>query len=204
MMWIKNILAFVLLMYLTACTQTEPVYSKLSSDGVILAFGDSLTYGTGAAPKNSYPAILSQLTGHTVINAGIPGEISENGLRRLPKLLDQHHPELLVLTHGANDILRKLPLDKARKNLETMVQLAQQRNIKVVMLAVPSFNVLVLNSAPFYQQVAETYKVPIDLDVLADVIGDRSLKSDRVHPNDAGYRVMAENIFTLLQRSGAL
>jgi len=203
-MWIKNIVALVVVIYLTACTQAEPVYNKLSSDGVILAFGDSLTYGTGASPKNSYPTILSQLTGHTVVNAGIPGEISEHGLRRLPGLLDEHQPELLILTHGANDILRKLPLDKARENLEAMVQLAQQRNIKVVMLAVPSFNVLVLNSAPFYSQVAEGHNVPIDLDTLADIIGDRSLKADRVHPNDAGYRVMAENVFKLLQSSGAL
>jgi len=203
-MWIKNIIATVMLIYLSACTQAEPVYNKLTSDGVILAFGDSLTYGTGASPANSYPAILSQLTGHSVINAGIPGEISEHGLRRLPSLLDQHQPELLILTHGANDILRKLPLDKARKNLEAMVQLAQQRNIKVVMLAVPSFNVLLLNSAPFYSEVAEAYDVPIDLDTLADIIGQRSLKSDTVHPNDAGYRVMAENIFKLLQRTGVL
>jgi len=203
-MWIKNSVIAVLFICLAACTQAEPVYNKLSSDGVILAFGDSLTYGTGASPKNSYPAILSQLTGYSVINAGIPGEISENGLRRLPSLLDQHQPELLILTHGANDILRKLSLDKARKNLEAMVQLAQQRNIKVVMLAVPSFNVLALNSAPFYSQVAEAYQVPVDLDTLADIIGQRSLKSDRVHPNAAGYRVMAENVFSLLQRSGAL
>ncbi|MDC9729084.1 MAG: arylesterase [Methyloprofundus sp.] len=200
----KNIFVVIATLLVMSCSQTEPQYKKLSENAVILAFGDSLTYGTGATVGNSYPELLSKLSGHAVVNAGIPGEISEHGLRRLPALLDQHQPELLVLIHGANDILRKLPLDKARSNLAAMVTLAQQRQIQVLLLGVPSFNILFLNSAPFYNEVASTYHVPIDLDTLSDVISQSSLKSDQIHPNDAGYAVMAENIYQLLLKEGAL
>lgn len=200
----NRITVVVFLFLLLACSPTEPAYKKLSKNAVILAFGDSLTYGTGASAGNSYPARLSQLSGHAVINAGIPGEISEHGLRRLPKLLDEHQPELLILIHGANDILRKMPLEKTRSNLEAMINLALQRNIQVLLLGVPSFNILRLNSSPFYQKVAEAQHVPIDLDTLSAIIAKRSLKSDRVHPNDAGYAVMAENIYQRLVKEGAL
>lgn len=200
----NRIIVLVFTFLLQACSQTEPAYKKLSDNAVILAFGDSLTYGTGASAGNSYPAVLSQLSAHPVVNAGIPGEISQHGLKRLPQLLDKHQPELLVLIHGANDILRKLPLEKARSNLGAMITLAQQRNIQVLLLGVPSFNVLVLNSASFYQELATEHNVPIDLDTLSDVIADRSLKSDRVHPNDAGYAMMAENIYKRLLEEGAL
>lgn len=200
----NKILIFVITLFLFSCNSSEPAYSKLSENGVILAFGDSLTYGTGAAPENSYPAQLSKLSGHTVINAGIPGEISQDGLGRLPRLLDKHNPELLILIHGANDILRKMPLEVAQSNLEAMVALAQQRNIKVLLLGVPKFNILVLNSASFYKQVAEAYKVPVDLETLPSIISQSSLKSDMVHPNSDGYAVMAENIFKWLKKEGAL
>ena len=194
----------LLSLFLLSCTKTEPSYKELSKQAVILAFGDSLTYGTGASAGQSYPAILSKLTGRAVINAGIPGELSAQGLRRLPSLLDQHQPEMLILIHGANDILRKLPLEKTRSNLEAMIALAQQRNIQVLLLGVPSFNVLFLNSAPFYKKVAETYNIPIDLETLSTIIAERSLKSDQIHPNNAGYAMMAENIYQLLLKEGAL
>ena len=191
-------------LFLLSCTKTEPSYKELSKQAIILAFGDSLTYGTGASAGQSYPAILSKLTGRAVINAGISGELSEQGLRRLSALLDQHQPEMLILIHGANDILRKLSLEKTRSNLEAMITLAQERQIQVLLLGVPSFNVLFLNSAPFYKEVAEKYNIPIDLETLPTIIAKRSLKSDQVHPNDAGYAIMAENIYQLLLKEGAL
>ncbi len=195
----------LLSLFLLSCAKTaDPSYKELSKQAVILAFGDSLTYGTGASAGQSYPAILSKLTGRAVINAGIPGELSAQGLSRLPALLDQHQPELLILIHGANDILRKLPLEKARSNLEAMITLAQQRHIQVLLLGVPSFNILFLNSAPFYKEVAEKYNIPIDLETLSTIIAERSLKSDQIHPNNAGYAIMAENIYQLLLKEGAL
>ena len=85
---------------LGACSDSKPQLPLLSADAVILAFGDSLTFGTGANSEHSYPAELARLTGLTVINAGIPGEVTAQGVRRLPALLDRYKPQLLLLCHG--------------------------------------------------------------------------------------------------------
>jgi len=201
----KKVLLLVLTLFISACdNKPEPVFNKLSQEAIILAFGDSLTYGAGASKEANYPSVLSTLSAHTVINAGISGEISSNGLSRLPALLDKHQPELLVLIHGGNDMLRKIPEQQTSNNLKQMINEAQQRNIKVVMLGVPKFNLFLLSSSEIYQQVAEEYKVPVDLESLPHILSDNALKSDTIHPNDRGYRLMAENIYELLVEAGAL
>jgi len=190
---------------LTSCgSETEPVYSSLPANAVILAFGDSLTYGTGVGENDSYPAILESLTGLTVINAGIPGEVSSKGLNRLPELLDKHNPSLLILIHGGNDILRKLSHTGLKNNLIEMIGEAKKREIPIIMLGVPRFGILSLKSHKVYEEVVAAENIPADLDALPEIIGNDSLKSDRVHPNKEGYRLMAEAIFALLKESGAI
>ena len=200
----KNVyLLFVF--FLSACSNdSTPVFEEISQDAIILAFGDSLTYGTGTANDTSYPSILSELSSREVINAGVPGEISRNGLIRLPSLLDEHQPELLILIHGGNDILRKIPNHQTRKNIEQMLGLAKQRDIKVVMLGVPEPNLFLMGSAEIYQQIAEQNNTPIDLETLPSILSNKKLKSDMIHPNTLGYKTLAENVFILLQKTGAL
>lgn len=201
----KKVLLLVLTLLISACdNKPDPVFNKLSQEAIILAFGDSLTYGSGASKGANYPSVLSVLSTHTVINAGIPGEISSKGFSRLPALLDKHQPELLILIHGGNDMLRKIPQQQTSDNLKQMINEAKQRNIKVVMLGVPKFNLFLLSSSEIYQQVAEEYNVPIDLESLPHILSDNALKSDTIHPNDQGYRLMAENIYELLVEAGAL
>lgn len=206
----KKILFLSLLLLLTACGKSEKVFSKLPNDAVIMAFGDSLTYGTGADKAQSYPSILAQLSFHTVINNGVPGEISADGLKRLPALLDQQHPQMLILIHGGNDILRNIPREQTAANLTQMIAEAKQRNIKVVMLGVPTFGLFSvvglssLESAEIYQQVAEAEKVPVDLKSLPEIVSKPELKSDQVHPNAQGYQLLAEAVFELLKKTGAL
>ena len=200
----KKPLLLAIFLFLTACSEPSKTLTKLPDDAVILAFGDSLTYGTGASAGHDYPGILAGLTAREVINEGVPGEISGNGLKRLPALLEQYQPELLILIHGGNDMLRNIPNEQTADNLNRMIAEANSRHIEVVMLGVPKFNLLALNSADFYQTVAETRQILIDLDTLPDILGDSSLKSDMIHPNDAGYQLMANNIFNLLKLAGAL
>lgn len=200
----KKFLLYFLFIFLTACGDSEKIFTPLAKDAVILAFGDSLTYGVGTTKKTNYPAILEKLSHHRVINAGFSGEISSVGLKRLPKLLDKYKPELLILIHGGNDILKKISHQKTAENLRQMITEAKQRNIKVVMLGVPSFGLFLLTSAEFYQQVATSENIPINIEVLADILSSSELKSDQVHPNTKGYQMMAEAIYKLLQHSGAL
>jgi acyl-CoA thioesterase I len=176
---------------------------SLVNDAVILAFGDSLTFGTGAAPSESYPAVLERLVARKVINAGIPGEVTEDGLSRLPGLLDKEKPALLILCHGGNDMLRRMNRRKTEDNFRAMIKLALDRNIFVVVISVPSPG-LSLSPPSFYSETAKEFKIPLEDKIMETVLSDSSLKSDYIHPNAAGYRKIAESIAGLLKKSDAL
>lgn len=177
--------------------------AALPADAVVLAFGDSLTYGTGASEAESYPAQLASLTGRRVVREGVPGEVSATGLLRLPAVLDEYRPRLLVLCHGGNDFLRRLPKADAAANVRAMVRLAQSRGIDVVLIGTPEFGFL-LSPADFYAEIAKEFRIPYEGEVLTKILRDSSLKSDQIHPNAAGYRLMAERVYELLKKSGAL
>ena len=180
-----------------------PKLEKLPPDAVILAFGDSLTYGTGAGEEASYPAQLEKLIGRKVVRSGVPGEVSAAGLARLPKVLDEHQPHLVILTHGGNDFLRKLDKQAAVANLRAMVKVVRDRGIPVVMVGVPEPGLLV-STAAFYEEIAGEFRLPYEGSILSTVLRDTSLKSDLVHPNAEGYRRIAEALSKLLREAGAV
>lgn len=197
-------LTLLLMLLLAACSSDTPSLQPLGSNAVILAFGDSLTHGNGAPDGESYPAVLERLSGRRVINAGIPGERSPAGLRRLPEMLDRHTPQLLILCHGGNDMLRRQSIDDMQSNLEQMIRLARERGVQVVMLGVPRPALLGLESADAYYSVAEKLGVPMEDEIIPEVLSDNALKSDQIHPNAEGYRQIAEAVYRLLQHEGAL
>jgi len=192
------------LLLLSACSDNQPRLPRLPGDATLLAFGDSLTFGSGAEPAHSWPAVLSRLTGREVINAGIPGEVSASGKSRLPGLLDTHQPDLLILCHGGNDLLRKFNPQATRANLGAMIEDARQRNIPVLLVGVPRPGFVLLESAELYARLAQQYGLAYEGDILPAVESDTQLKSDHVHPNAAGYRKIAEALLRRLQASGAL
>ena len=188
--------------FISACSGEAKLHA-LNADATILAFGDSLTYGTGTSRDKAYPAVLATLINRKVINTGIPGEISEKGLARLPALLKQHQPDLIIICHGANDILRKLNIDQTKNNLQKMIDLAKQNNSQVVLITVPEFS-LFLNTSPIYLELAEENKLPVSNDILAEVLANNAYKSDHVHPNALGYQLLAAEIASLLKQSGGI
>ena len=200
--WPHVVAAGALLVVLAACSDAGRL-QPLPPGGAILAFGNSLTYGIGAREGESYPEVLAGLTGRTVVRAGVPGEVTADGLRRLPGVLDRERPALVILCHGGNDILRKRPLEQAAANLREMIRLTRESGAQVVMLGVPRFG-LFLNTAEFYTEVADSEGVPIEADALPDILSDNDLKSDAVHPNAAGYARLAQAIDGFLRAQGAL
>jgi len=187
---------------LTAC-QKPASLPVLDKSDVVVAFGDSITFGTGAESRESYPAVLEQMIGRKVVNAGVPGEVTAEGLSRLPQILDQEKPALLILCHGGNDTLRQLSRMQAADNIREMVRLARQRGVVVVLIAVPSLG-LSVSPAPMYRNIAKELKIPLEEKTLSDILADGSLKSDLIHPNAAGYRRLAEAVAMLLKKSGAI
>ena len=187
---------------LSACSKT-PAIPKLAADATVLAFGDSLTFGTGAAPEESYPAQLQARIERKVIAAGVPGEVSADGLARLPVTLDETTPKLLILCHGGNDFLRKMDERQAAANLRAMVKLAQDRGIAVLLIASPKPGLMV-SPPDFYGEIAREFKLPFNDGILKKVLTDNALKSDLVHPNAKGYGLIADEIAKLLKSAGAV
>lgn len=188
---------------LAACGPSVPRIPKLAPEATILAFGDSLTFGTGTTPDKAYPAVLGRLAQRKVVAAGVPGEISEEGLARLPAVLDEVKPALLVLCHGGNDFLRKLGEAGAEANVRAMVRLAQSKGVAVAIVATPKPG-FGASRVAFYEAIGKDLAVPVEADVLADVLSSGSLKSDLVHPNAEGYERIAKAVAKLLERAGAL
>lgn len=203
-MAIRTFFSVLTLLLFAGCSDSVPPLPPLPADATILAFGDSLTYGSGVAPENSYPNVLEELSGREVINAGVPGEQSDAGLQRLQTLLDEYQPQLLILCHGGNDMLRKKDMDAMQANLERMITSSQEQGIPVVLLGVPRPALFGLESAETYSAVAEKLKIPFEGEIIPEVLSGQTLKSDQVHPNAAGYRMMAEAVYQILRKAGAL
>jgi len=177
--------------------------SPLKPGDTILAFGDSLTYGKGAARTATYPVALEELSGRRVINAGISGETTAEGVERLPKLLKKHNPALVIVFEGGNDVLRNLPKAETKSNLAKMINASKAHGAQVILVAVPEKS-LFSSAAPWYEELAEEHDVPLQKSIVAKLLKRPKLKSDGVHFNAAGYRALAEAIYELLADNGAL
>ena len=196
-------LVIALAFALAACSNSPPPLPRLGADDVVLAFGDSITYGTGAGAEESYPEVLAQLIGRRVVSAGVPGEVTANGLQRLPDVLDEVKPKILLLCLGGNDMLRKVEAVATESNLRTMVQMARDRGIAVVLIAVPK-PALFGGNASFYQTIATENDLLLEGGILKDIMFNNEFKADPIHPNAKGYRRMAEAIAGLLRKGGAV
>jgi acyl-CoA thioesterase-1 len=198
----RFVVALCALLLLAAC-ERAPTLPKLNAHDVMVAFGDSLTHGTGAASDTAYPAVLAALTGRTVINAGVPGDTTATGLARLPEVLAEHRPRLVLLCLGGHDMLRKHPAAATENNLRLLVQAIRASGAEVVLIGVPEPKLF--GGAPdFYARIAEDMGLPLEADVFNDVLKDNRLKSDPIHANAAGYRVVAERLAEFLRETGAL
>ena len=194
--------AAILALALAGCGE-RPKLEHLANDAVVLAFGDSLTYGTGATEDESYPAQLERLIGRRVVRAGVPGEVSAQALERLPRALDEHSPRLVLLCIGGNDFLRRLGTAQAEANVRAMVKLARESGIDVVLIGTPEPG-LTLAPPAFFAAIAADFRLPYEGAAMTTVLRDNALKSDPIHPNARGYRVIAERLAERLRKSGAI
>ena len=196
-------IGILMLCLLTACSKPIGTITPLSPEATVLAFGDSLTYGYGATHEDSYPTQLATLINRNVVNAGISGEISQAGLARLPGLLAQHDPELVILCHGGNDILQKKDLAQTKSNLVSMIELIHQHGAIVLLVAVPAPSLL-LSNVPMYEEIATELNIAFQPSAMKSVLGQTSLKKDLTHPNAKGNAAIAEAILETLQSYEAI
>ena len=199
----KLALLIVCSLVLASCGNDGPRLPPLASDAVVLAFGDSLTAGKGVSRDQAFPAVLEELINRRVVNAGVSGETSGEGLKRLASALAQSQADLVILTHGGNDLLRKFPARRTTENLRKMVRLAQQQGAEVMLVAIPRPGIF-LKAAPLYADLAAEMDLVIETDSITQVEKRPELKSDAVHPNAEGYAQIAEAVADTLRDAGAL
>ena len=197
----RSTLVLIIVLFFTACDRIE--LNLIPADGIILAFGDSLTVGVGTKKSKSYPSVLAELSGRKVINAGVSGETTTKGLERLRHILANTNVSLLILLEGGNDILRNQNLKETKNNLAHMIEIAQSYGIDVVLVGVPE-NKLFSDVAPFYEELAQEYTLVYEADVISDLLWQPKYKSDAIHFNTEGYRQLALSLHALLVKHGAL
>lgn len=196
------IVVILVVLALLTLTEKETHNVKLTKNDTILAFGDSLTYGFGVNSSESYPVLLSKMTGHKVINAGINGNTSAEGLQRLSPYLEDRSVKLMILFFGGNDIMQRRPKEELKQNLKTMIWMAKKKHIDVLLVSVPNIGLFGLSPLKLYEEVAEEENIPLLSGMLADILSQPSLKNDQIHPNASGYKKMAERIYEKIQEQG--
>tara|TARA_R110000868_G_scaffold64011_1_gene192637 strand:- start:4544 stop:5170 length:627 start_codon:yes stop_codon:yes gene_type:complete len=199
---LKIFLAFSIMTLLSACDTPPPPLRHLSPQDVIVAFGDSLTAGKGTTKENSYPAKLSKIINIEVINEGISGDESADGLARISSVLKKHHPRLVILALGGNDQLRKRKAAQTKENLKNIILLIRESGADIMLIAPPSFTIG-LSAPDFYTELGDKFDIPVDTTTLPSLLKDPDMKSDYIHLNAKGYQALAESIAETLKKTGA-
>jgi len=178
---------------LCSCSGKYPIVNAEPRGSTVIAFGDSLTEGVGARDGNDYPAVLSQLLGVEVLNRGVAGETTTDAMRRLDEDVLNEDPRIVIVCLGGNDGIQKLPIETTFANLRQIIETIQQKGALVVLVGVRSATLTDQYGGHFQKLARETGCVLVP-DILAGILSDPTKKSDPIHPNDAGYRLMAERI----------
>lgn len=221
---LKGLLSFAFLaLFLAGCSSVSTAERRFDGDPKkplatpqvitnrpkIVAFGDSLTAGFGLTEKESYPYLLQEKLkkdgyNYEVVNAGVSGDTSLGGTERIDWVLEQENVQILILELGANDLLRRMPVDKMKRNLAQIIEKAKAKNVKVLlcgMLAPPNFGAEYQRAyISAFPDLADQYKVEFLPFLLENVALNRNLnQADGIHPNAEGERIMTENVYKALK-----
>lgn len=208
---LKAVGVMLLLGLLTGCSEKpRSVSCYLPSDGTVLAVGDSLTRGYGAVGKGYVEQLQQRLQSDPgwpdvrVENRGINGEKSAELLARLPGLLDTLAPQVVLLTSGGNDFLRRVATPTTDANLRQIINIVNQAGALAVLFAVPEPGIGaaagLMSDHPLFEELAGSTDVVVIEDVVAQTIAAEDLRSDRIHPNAAGYSNMTNAAFEVISQ----
>jgi len=181
--------------FIVACggDNFENIRNIRSPGETIICFGDSLTEGVGAGMGEDYPTVLSRRLGMPVMNAGRRGDTTAQALQRLSEAVSQKQPRLVIVMLGGNDFLRRLPRHETRINLEEIVRRIQAQGAMVAIAGI-RLGLFTDEFSAIFEETAEQFGALYIPQVMKGVLSDASLRSDPIHPNAAGYRLMAERI----------
>lgn len=207
-MHLAGITVWAILLAAVACGSGAPTGPRDEEPPVIVVLGDSLTAGPGLRADDTMPSRLQERVRaagyrHVVVNAGVSGDTTTDAAARLDRALVPG-ASVLIVALGANDGLRGVPVTTVRRNLETIVERAQARGMKVLLCGMETLPSrgwdYVLDFHNIYPEVAGRYGLALMPFLLADVVGRAELNlEDGWHPNAAGARIMADNLWPYLE-----
>lgn len=187
-------IALLLPFICAGCSRDVP---KATREGPVVAFGDSLVYGTGSS-GGGFVKLLEQRLGRPIENLGLPGNTTADGLTRIDEVLELE-PSVVILLLGGNDYLRQVPPATTFANLATIIERLQTDGVAVLLAGVRG-GLIRDNFASQFEELADRYGTAYVHDVLDDTLGVEGYMADQVHPNDAGYRVIADRVQPVLER----
>ena len=174
-----------------------PIANYPSSGTDVIAFGDSLVQGVGASsPSTSFVSLLSEKIGQPIVNLGVSGNTTQDGINRLSEL-DNYKPKVVLLLLGGNDKLTQVPKEKTFQNLEIIIQNLQARGAIVLLLGVKG-SLIGDNYEADYKNLSKKYHTAYVSDVLSGLFGNAKYMSDTVHPNDLGYKEISDRIYPVI------
>ncbi|WP_233491499.1 GDSL-type esterase/lipase family protein [Wohlfahrtiimonas sp. G9077] len=205
--WIRLFMIGMIALIVQACDNNVIRYEPLGQDAKVLAFGDSITLGYGVGAQESYPYVLSELSGWQVINAGIGGETAEAANNRIDAAMVQHQPKLVLIELGGNDFLNNVEPSAVKENLRRIIRRVKRHNAIPVLIAIPALSSSMMvttniEDAPIYADLAREEEINVVPDVFSMLLRTPRYKKDLVHPNGEGYRVLGEAIYLQLHGMG--
>lgn len=204
---IKHLLLLIFL-GMAACHHTER-HVAVPAGATVLVLGDSVSYGNGAKIGEDYPTLLAAITGWNIVNAGVPGDTTEMGLARLPSLLEEVKPKLVMVELGGNDFLHNVPRAQTISNLQKILAMIKANQIPSVMLSIPKVSVFGaavgnLSDDPMFEEIGKETDTAVIADALSKVLENNELKADLIHPNALGYQKLAAALASSLKEQGFL
>ena len=192
----KDILLLACSLWLVACLGcAKREIRNIDSRGTtIICFGDSITFGYGAQTQESYPVVLSKMIQIPVINAGIDGDTTTEALRRFDSDVLERDPLLVIIEFGGNDFLRKIPKEVTVKNVKEMVERVQVKGAMAAIVDISAGMFLGEYRTAFHNLAKEKEAIFIPR-ILSNIITNPSLKSDFLHPNAEGYKIVTQRIY---------
>lgn len=189
------ILAAAFWFYFDAAPQVKNYPSQNSG---IVAFGDSLVSGVGSERGGGFVALLSRELGKPIVNLGRAGDTTETALQRINEVT-RLKPALTIILLGGNDFLRRVPREKTAENLGSVIKAVQSTGSAVVLVGLDA-GILAQNEGELFKTLSRQYGTAYVPDILDDIYGNGALMADTIHPNDAGYEIMAERILPVLRK----
>ena len=178
---------------------SSPSQTVGSIGETIICFGDSLTHGTGAGKGKDYPSQLSKMIAGPVINAGVSGDTTARALQRLERDVLSKSPDLVLITLGGNDLKNGVARDLAFENLRIIVESIRNTGAKVILGGL-KFPIRDRGFGRAYQELADDTGAILIPNIFEGIMGNRKLMSDPIHPNDEGYKIIAERFYEAMHQ----